>query len=344
MVLESKLKSITQRQTTVTWRLFPHISSASGPCLPSVRPATGEALMSLLQKGRGRADYGWLRILVQVLAGLSKDSPRLGKQSIVSPNSYTLQCTLALLHAFDSQSRHSERRLLSPRNATMAENPSGTWRQEMESQHSQEYQRHRLPLRELQDEDTGCLQQIVCCRNVLFHQAKGEKKWKELWQKCKRKEKKLRVRKLLSGAQSHSGSRVPVQVAPYLIPLPIICMRKQWKLAQVLRTCTKMGNLDLVPGSWAQSGPALATVAIWGMNKQMKDVSAFQINNFLKGKAIIQRGQKIKIGYDLTLVNKSKNKTDNDFCYLGFAQQVLTVRLRPSLQILPHEPALHSSF
>uniref|UniRef100_A0A5F9CT17 LHFPL tetraspan subfamily member 3 n=1 Tax=Oryctolagus cuniculus TaxID=9986 RepID=A0A5F9CT17_RABIT len=48
--------------------------------------------------------------------------------------------------------------------------------------------------------------------------------------------------------------------------LLLMCLGKQWRMAQVLGPCTHMGEMDEAPGSLLWPGPALAVVTTWRVN------------------------------------------------------------------------------
>ena len=56
---------------------------------------------------------------------------------------------------------------------------------------------------------------------------------------------------------------------------PALCygLGKQYKMAQVLGPLHPCGDPEEVPRSWLQINAALAIVAIWGVNQQLKDLS-----------------------------------------------------------------------
>ncbi|XP_062054884.1 uncharacterized protein LOC133765283 [Lepus europaeus] len=51
----------------------------------------------------------------------------------------------------------------------------------------------------------------------------------------------------------------------------LMCLGRQQRMAQVLVPCIHVGDADEAPGSWLQSGPALAIESIWEVNQQMED-------------------------------------------------------------------------
>ena len=67
---------------------------------------------------------------------------------------------------------------------------------------------------------------------------------------------------------------VPVLIlaAPHPIQLYACGLGKQWRTAQALGSCTHVGYLEEVLGSWLRIGIASAIALIWGVIHQKEDL------------------------------------------------------------------------